>query len=60
MGLGSGIRKKPILDPGVKKAQDPVSRIRGPQHWINAIWAPDEQAKLVLNIESYTHRYSIT
>jgi hypothetical protein len=27
---------------------------------INAIWAPDEQAKLVLNIESYTQRYSIT
>jgi hypothetical protein len=24
----SGIRKKPILDPGVKKAPDPVSRIR--------------------------------
>jgi hypothetical protein len=36
MGLGSGIRKKPIADPGVKKApdpgvkkaQDPGSRIR--------------------------------
>jgi hypothetical protein len=27
---------------------------------INSIWAPDEQAKLVLNIESYTQRYSIT
>ena len=27
---------------------------------INAIWAPDVQAKLVLNIESYTQRYSIT
>ncbi len=25
MGLGSGIRKKPIPDPGVKKAQDPGS-----------------------------------
>jgi len=23
--LGSGIRKKPIPDPGVKKAQDPES-----------------------------------
>ncbi len=26
---------------------------------IIAIWAPDEQAKLVLNIESYTQRYHI-
>jgi hypothetical protein len=25
MGLGSGIRKKPIPDPGVKKASDPGS-----------------------------------
>ncbi len=25
MGLGSGIRKKPIRDPGVKKAPDPGS-----------------------------------
>ncbi len=25
MGLGSGIRKKPIPDPGVKKAPDPGS-----------------------------------
>jgi hypothetical protein len=25
MGLGSGIRKKPIPDPGVKKAADPGS-----------------------------------
>ncbi len=25
MGLGSGIREKPIPDPGVKKAQDPGS-----------------------------------
>jgi hypothetical protein len=25
MGLGSGIRKKPIPDPGVKKAPDPRS-----------------------------------
>jgi hypothetical protein len=25
MGLGSGIRKKPIPDPGVKKALDPGS-----------------------------------
>ncbi len=28
MGLGSGIRKKPIPDPGGKKAPDPESRIR--------------------------------
>jgi len=28
MGLGSGIRKKPIPDPGVQKAPDPGSRIR--------------------------------
>jgi hypothetical protein len=28
MGLGSGIRKKPIPDQGVKKAPDPGSRIR--------------------------------
>ncbi len=27
---------------------------------VNAIWAPDEQAKMVLNVESYTQRYSIT
>ncbi len=26
MGLGSGIRKKPIPDPGVQKASDPGSR----------------------------------
>ncbi len=25
MGLGSGIQKKPISDPGVKKAPDPGS-----------------------------------
>ena len=38
-GLGSGIRdpesgiwKKPIPDPGVKKAPDPGSRIPDPQH----------------------------
>jgi hypothetical protein len=30
MGLGSGIRKKPIPDPGVKKAPDP-------QHWLRFI-----------------------
>jgi hypothetical protein len=30
MDLGSGIRKKPIPDPGVKKAPDP-----DPQHWWN-------------------------
>jgi hypothetical protein len=28
MGLGSGIRKKPIPDPGVKKAPDPGFQIR--------------------------------
>jgi hypothetical protein len=28
MDLGSGIRKKSIPDPGVKKAPDPGSRIR--------------------------------
>ncbi len=28
MGLGSGIRKKPIPDPGVKR-----HRIPDPQHW---------------------------
>ncbi len=26
MSLGSGIRKKPIPDPGIKKAPDPGSR----------------------------------
>ncbi len=30
MGLGSGIRKKPIPDPGVKKAPDP-------QHWLHCM-----------------------
>ncbi len=42
MSLGSGIRKKPIPDPGVKNAPDPGSRIPDPrsripdpdpQHW---------------------------
>jgi hypothetical protein len=35
-----------------------VSSILPPS--INAIWAPDEQAKLVLIIESYTQINSIT
>ncbi len=41
MGLGSGIRKKPIPDPGVKKAPDPGSgsatlvlrRVADPRHF---------------------------
>jgi hypothetical protein len=35
MDLGSGIRKKPIPDPRVKKAPDPGSQIpdADPQHW---------------------------
>jgi hypothetical protein len=28
MDLGSGIRKKPIPDPGVKKASDPATLVR--------------------------------
>jgi hypothetical protein len=31
MVLGSGIRKKPYPDPGVKKATDPGS---GSEHWV--------------------------
>ncbi len=33
MGLGSGIRKKPIPDPGVKKAPDP-----DPQHCLKPLF----------------------
>jgi hypothetical protein len=28
MGLGSGIRRKPIPDPGIEKAPDSESRVR--------------------------------
>ncbi len=46
MGLGSGIRKKPIPDPGsgVKKAPDPGARIliRNTDHYLAAMtpWQP--------------------
>jgi hypothetical protein len=38
MGLGSGIRKKPIPDPGVKKAPDPGSRIRNTASWLSCLY----------------------
>jgi hypothetical protein len=59
---GSEIRDPEKTYSGSRGQKGTGSRIPDPdpQHWINAIWAPDEQAKLVLNIESYTQRYSIT
>ena len=40
MGLGSGIRKKPIPDPGVKKTPDPGSATLVRAH-ICWLWFPD-------------------
>jgi hypothetical protein len=45
MGLGSGIRKKPIPDPGVKKAPDSGSRIRNRNTGLNRL-NPNPQTSL--------------
>jgi hypothetical protein len=58
MGLGSGIRKKPIPDPGVKKAPDPGSAALENGTKINAwMYFMDDTKEVTLNRAADPHLF---